>query len=263
VPTLLVIHGMFCTRWHTRPLAGELEQGLESSSAGAWRVRAPSLPGREETAARADELGLGDYVDFVKRTAASAHAESREPVALLGHSMGGLVCLLAAAALAEEEWLTHLCVLAGAPPAGVNGFTWANARAFLPALLRRAALAPPFGRRTYSSLFMNRQDVALRDRIHPRLVPEPSRVLREVALPALDRAGATRPRFAARPRFRSLVLSGAADRSTPPRVQERIAVLLPGARYRRLEGLDHYAFLEGAGHEAALAAVMDFFASAT
>jgi pimeloyl-ACP methyl ester carboxylesterase len=240
---VLVVHGMFCTAWHTAALVDELcAAGLDAVGL--------ELPGRGEGA-----LGLRDHVTFVKDRAVSSGDEGA--VALVGHSMGGLIALLAAAELADRPWLRRLALMGCAPPAGVNGFNLANLPAFLPAVLGPGArhLMP---RRPYERLFMNCQGAELRLRVRRMLVSEPRSLIRSIALPALDHGRAARPRFACEPRFESLVLAGAGDRSTPPRVQEAIAGLLPGARYECLSKPDHYGFIEGNGSGETLSILAEF-----
>lgn len=230
---VLVVHGMFCTRWHT----AELTTALRGRGFAAEGVK---LPGRG-----GGELGLRDHVAAVRAAATG------EEVALVGHSMGGLIALLAAADLPA---LAKLALLGCAPPAGVNGFTLANLPVFVPAVLGGGATLPPFAR--YASLFMNRQPEALRRGVYARLVREPRGLIRAIALPALDRTRASR--LQTPPRCPTLVLAGAADRSTPPRVQRDIAGLLPAARYEELAEPDHYGFIAGRGSGETLAALADF-----
>ncbi len=244
---ILVIHGMFCTAWHT----AELVAGLRAAGLDAVGIE---LPGRGEGG-----LGLRDHVEFLKGEACAA-GEAGE-VALVGHSMGGLIALLASAELADRPWLRKLATLACAPPSGVNGFNLANLPAFLPGVLGRG---PRFlmQRSRYLSLFMNRQHEDLRLRVPDKLVSEPRGLIRSIALPGLDRGGASRPRFIAPPRFESLVLAGDDDRSTPPRVQRGVARLLPGARFECLRNSDHYGFIEGVGSRETLAILGAWLGSA-
>ncbi len=238
---VLVLHGMFCTAWHT----AKLVEGLREGGLDAVGIE---LPGRGE-----GEFGLRDHVEFVKKQAAAVG----DDLSLVGHSMGGLIALLAAAELADRPWLRKLALMGCAPPASVNGFNLANLPAFLPAVIGPGArhLMP---RRPYDRLFMNRQGSVLRLKVRRRLVGEPRRLIREIALPGLDRGAAGRPRFACEPRFESLVLAGAGDRSTPPRPQRAVADLLPTARYECLAGPDHYGFIEGVGSGETLEALKAF-----
>lgn len=237
---VLLVHGMFCTAWHM----GHLTKGLRETGLAARALDLPRRAGQ----------GLVEHVAFVRSEAERAGAAGS--LALVGHSMGGLIALLVAAGLADRPWLRKLALLGSAPPATVNGFTWPNLPAFLPGVIGGGAYLMPPAR--YDRLFMNRQDAALRQSVRKRLVPESRRVIRCVALPALDRSGASRPRFSARPAFETLVLAGAADRSTPPRVQEAIAKGIPGAECHHLGSPDHYGFIEGEGSDEARAHLLRF-----
>jgi alpha-beta hydrolase superfamily lysophospholipase len=246
---VLVLHGMFCTAWHT----GRLVEGLRGAGLDA---RGLELPGRGS-----GRVGLGEHIAYVRAAAAAAGAasddgEAQADVALVGHSMGGLIALLAAAALADQPWLVKLALLAAAPTAAVSAAKAANLPVFLPGVLGGGSYLPPRAR--YAALFMNRQDEALRRRVYERLVPEPRALIRSIALPILDARGASRLRLAAAPRFASLVLAAAGDRSTPPALQQRSAALLPGAHYLCLEQPDHYGFIEGTGSAETLACLLAF-----
>ncbi len=241
---VLVLHGMFCTARHTTALV----EGLREGGLDAVGIE---LPGRGE-----GEFGLRDHVEFVKKRAAAVG----DDVALVGHSMGGLIALLAAAELADRPWLRKLALMGCAPPASVNGFNLANLPAFLPAVIGPGA-RHLMARRPYDRLFMNRQGTELRMKVRRKLVSEPRRLIREIALPGLDRGAAGRPRFVCEPRFESLVLAGAGDRSTPPRLQRSIAMLLPGARYECLARPDHYGFIEGTGSRETLAMLVGWLSA--
>ena len=95
----LVVHGMFCRAWHTEHLV----TGLREGGVDAMGL---TLPGREGGTLPS----LKDLVHFVKGEAEAAHESEGAPVALVGHSMGGLVCLLAAAELADRSWLRKLAL---------------------------------------------------------------------------------------------------------------------------------------------------------
>ncbi len=240
---VLLLHGMFCTPWHM----GRLTEALVLQG---FDAHALTLPRPRDGSGE----GLRDHVEFVK--SAAVEAGGAGSVALVGHSMGGLICLLAAAELADRPWMRKLALLGSAPPAGVNGFNLANLFAFLPAVLGPGA-RHLMKRKRYEPLFMSRQDEALRAAAYGELVSEPRSLIRSITLGVAAR----RPRFAAAPRFQSLVLAGAGDRATPPSVQRAIAKLLPGARYECLEESDHYGFVEGRGSREALRALATFLSN--
>jgi len=240
---LLVAHGTFCTAWHV----GQLVEGLRGAGFDAQGLE---LPDRGSLGP-----GLRGHVGFVQAEAERA-ASTGARVGLVGHSLGGLLCLLAAARLADRPWLARLALLACAPPAGLHAVSAANARLFLPLLLGSGLALPQAG--SYTALFMNRQGEALRREVTARLVPEPRALIRDLALPWLASPRDNRPDFAGPPAFACLVLAGAGDRSTPPALESRLAARLPGAAYRCLQAPDHYGFIAGVGSEETLAALVDF-----
>ena len=233
----LVLHGMFCTAWHV----GRLVEGLRG---GGMQAQALPLPGRGDGRVR--------LVDWVNCATAAVRAAD-EPLALVGHSTGGLAALLAAARL---PGLARLLLLSPAAPAEVNAFTWANVPVFLPGVLGGGRALPSPAR--YGALFMNRQDEALRRQVYPRLVAEPRAFVRDVALPWLHPQGAAHLRFAERPGFPIRILVGDADRATPPRVQRALAARVPGAELEVLNAPDHYGMIEGVGAGDVLARALAF-----
>src|SRR5580698_6267469 len=86
-PPILMVHGGFCGGWAFDHFAGPFR-------AAGYRVQAPDLPGHAATAPPDAALGLSmsDYAAAVARDAAALP----EPPVLIGHSMGGLVSLMAA-----------------------------------------------------------------------------------------------------------------------------------------------------------------------
>jgi pimeloyl-ACP methyl ester carboxylesterase len=111
---VLMVHGAFCGGWvfdrFARPFA-----------AAGHAVRAPDLPGHGANDPREAAAGrsMSDYARFV---AAEARALGRPPI-LVGHSMGGVVALLAAA----QAPTAGVVLLAPSAPWGVGGSTMEEA----------------------------------------------------------------------------------------------------------------------------------------
>jgi pimeloyl-ACP methyl ester carboxylesterase len=103
-----MIHGGFCGGWTFDGFA-------EPFRAAGHAVIAPDLPGHEASAPRDAALGrsMADYAAAVVKLA----AEQPAPPILIGHSMGGLVSLLAAA----RTPVAGVILLAPSAPWGVGG----------------------------------------------------------------------------------------------------------------------------------------------
>lgn len=161
-----------------------------------------------------------------------------ERAALVGHSMGALIALAAAASAPDRVWA--LALLGVAPEMRVH-----------PDLLREAAAHDHnavdlvtswgFGRRAHlggaqaPGLWMLGQGVRLLER-------DATRALAIDLAACASYAGA---RVAA-PRVRcpTLILSGTLDRMTPPRGAEELAGLIAGARVVALPGCGHMMMVE-------------------
>jgi pimeloyl-ACP methyl ester carboxylesterase len=111
---ILMVHGAFCGGWVYDDFA------VPFIEAG-HRVVAPDLPGHGAQAGRTAVAGLSmsDYAAAI----ASAAAKLETPPVLLGHSLGGLVAMLAAMRVRTQG----LILLAPSPPWGVSGATMEEA----------------------------------------------------------------------------------------------------------------------------------------
>jgi pimeloyl-ACP methyl ester carboxylesterase len=107
-PPILMIHGGFCGGWTFDGFAAPFR-------AIGHAVIAPDLPGHAADAPReaALNLSMNDYADAVVAHAAALAS----PPILLGHSMGGLVSLMAAA----KTPVAGVILLAPSAPWGVGG----------------------------------------------------------------------------------------------------------------------------------------------
>ena len=107
-PPILMIHGGFCGGWTFDGFAAPFR-------AAGHAVVAPDLPGHAADAPREAALGLSmnDYAAAVVEQASALAA----PPILIGHSMGGLVGLMAAA----KTPVAGVILLAPSAPWGVGG----------------------------------------------------------------------------------------------------------------------------------------------
>src|SRR6185436_2342580 len=105
MPTVVMMHGAFCGGWAFDAFRGPFE-------ARGWSVIAPDLPGHGPRGSVAG-LSMSEYA----LSLASLCAELPERPVLLGHSMGGLICQLAARRVQPQA----LVLLAPSAPWGVSG----------------------------------------------------------------------------------------------------------------------------------------------
>ena len=105
MPTVIMVHGAFCGGW-------AFERFREPFEAQNWTVLAPDLPGRDKAGSAAGR-SISDYVTSI----ADLCATLPERPVLLGHSMGGLVCQLAA----RRTNAAAVALLAPSAPWGVHG----------------------------------------------------------------------------------------------------------------------------------------------
>jgi pimeloyl-ACP methyl ester carboxylesterase len=107
-PPILMIHGGFCGGWTFDGFAAPFR-------AAGHAVAAPDLPGHATDAPREAALGLS-MNDYAAAVVEQASAMAAPPI-LVGHSMGGLVGLMAAA----KTPVAGVILLAPSAPWGVGG----------------------------------------------------------------------------------------------------------------------------------------------
>jgi pimeloyl-ACP methyl ester carboxylesterase len=111
---IIMVHGAFCGGW-------VFDDFARPFLAAGHPVLTPDLPGHAAGAARDAALGLS-MTDYARAIAALA-AEQPAPPLLIGHSMGGLVSLMAAA----RAPIAGVILLAPSAPWGVGGSTMEEA----------------------------------------------------------------------------------------------------------------------------------------
>ncbi|MBX3485207.1 alpha/beta hydrolase [Phenylobacterium sp.] len=241
MPTVVMVHGAFCGGW-------AFEAFREPFEARGWTVHAPDLPGHAPGGSVAG-LSMSDYARAVVQL---CEGLPERPV-LLGHSMGGLVCQLAARRMHAKA----LALLAPSAPWGVPGSSVEEAiTAF------GVQMVDPFfsgavqpDRRLMRHHSLDRVAKAQRDAILDRLRPESSRAVREVLNWWLDPFMTTSVGSGPLP-CRSLALAGERDVVHPAATIRQTAQRI-GGRFQALPGMSHWLIGEE-GWEDAAAIVLDW-----
>lgn len=224
---IIMVHGAFCGGWTFETFAGAF-------AAAGHQVLTPDLRGHEPDGARRAVTGvsMADYAADIARLAAGLP----EPPVLIGHSMGGLVCQLAAG----RTRVRGLALLAPSAPWGVPGNTVEEAITAFGLHLRgpfwSQAIEPDAGlMRQYS---LDRLPRAECEAAIARLCPESGRALWETLNWWLDPFMTTSVSLG-RHDVPSLVLVGERDVVHPPVTVRQTAARL-GGRYEVLPGMSHW-----------------------
>ena len=117
-PPVVMVHGGFCGGWAYESFRGPFE-------AAGYSCLAPDLRGHAPDDRGGAVVGVS-MSDFAKDIAALINAQPEPPV-LVGHSMGGLVAMMAAA----RAPVRALILLAPSPPWGVAGSSMEEAASAL------------------------------------------------------------------------------------------------------------------------------------
>lgn len=225
--TIVMAHGAFCGGW-------AFEQFRAPFEARGFEVIAPDLRGHGAGDPPGAVVGvsMSDYADDI----AALCAGLPEPPILLGHSMGGLVALLAARKAAVQA----LVLLAPSPPWGMMGASLEEAAtAFgvqLAGLFMGGALAPDRGLMRAFSL--DRLEKADREAAVARLRPESAQAVRETLNWWLDPFMTTSlgPGAIGAP---ALVITGDGDVVHSPATARAVAVRIGGV-FTLMPGMSHW-----------------------
>ena len=225
--TVVMVHGAFCGAWSFERFRAPFE-------ARGWRVVAPDLRGHGEGmgAGAVAGLSMGDYARDLVRLC----AELPEPPMLIGHSLGGLVCQLAARRVRPKA----MVLLAPSPPWGGTGSTVEEAvTAASVGLLDpfwSGAVAPD--REVMRRHSLDRVRGPYRAQILQRMGHESARALREVLNWWLDPFMTTSVGPGPLP-APTLAIAGGRDAVHPAPTVRRTAERI-GAAYREMPGMSHW-----------------------
>ena len=228
-PPMLMVHGIMGGAWY-------FAKWLEFFAARGHPAYALNLRGHHGSRP-VDDFGRVSLLDYVADVRdASAAIRNRHPgasLALVGHSMGGLVAQKAAESVAPVA----LVLLSSVPPRGIPLLSWPLFRReikHVPEMLAsRSVIANP---RDVADLFMNRVDPAEVASFIPMWTPASGRVGREITFGRI----AIDPR---KVRCPVLVVAGADDVAIPPRIQRKVARKYD-ATFRRYDGNAHFLIWE-------------------
>jgi pimeloyl-ACP methyl ester carboxylesterase len=224
MPTIVMTHGAFCAGWAFEAFRIPFE------SAG-WTVLTPDLPGHVDGGSVAG-LSMSDYARSLARFCENL---PERPV-LLGHSMGGLVCQMAARQIEPRA----VVLLAPSPPWGIAGSSIEEAvTAFGVHLVDpfwASSVTPDRHLMRHHSL--DRTPKPLRDAILARLRPESGRAVREVLNWWLDPFMTTSVGTGPLP-APSLVFAGDRDVVHPVITVRQTAERI-GAEFRVMPGMSHW-----------------------
>jgi pimeloyl-ACP methyl ester carboxylesterase len=200
---VLFVHGYFvdASVW-TRWLELFASRGVPAYAVNL-RGRAGSRP--------ATDLGRASIRDFVED--ASAVARQVGAVAVVGHSMGGLV----AQKLAERGDVSACALITPAPPRGITVLSPRVALRqlkYMPAILRSRVVHP--GREDLREIVLNRVPPEQQEALLARMIPDSGRAARDMSITGV-------PVDASLVRCPMFVVAAENDRFIPPRIVQRIA----------------------------------------
>jgi len=165
---IIMVHGGFCGGWAFDGFAAPFR-------AAGHAVLAPDLPGHEADKPNDAALGLS-MTDYARAIAEQARALGAPPV-LIGHSMGGLVSLMAAA----RAPVAGVILLAPSAPWGVSGCSMEEAISAVSLYALgpywAQAIAPDYG--SFRRYGVDRLPREIRRAIFARMRPESGRALFE------------------------------------------------------------------------------------
>lgn len=243
-PRVIMVHGGFCGGWC-------FDLFREPFQAAGYDVLAHSLPGHAENDPPNAVAGksMSDYASAIVKAVA---AEPVPPI-LIGHSMGGLVSMMAA----TKTELAALILLAPSAPWGIAGGTMEEAASATALIASGAywtgAVEPDrFVARLYS---LDRLPKAVAATLSNRMRPESGKALAETLAWWTDPFMTTRVSAG---RIRAMVFAAVGERDMihPPTTVRQTAALL-GAEFQVFPDMSHWLVGEP-GWEAVAAACLDF-----
>ena len=227
-PGVIMVHGGFCGGW-------AFDAFRQPFEAAGYDCLAPNLRGHGD----GGKIVGVSMTDFARDIAALIEAQAEPPI-LIGHSMGGLVAMMAAA----KAPVRALMLLAPSPPWGVAGASMEEAASALalhalgPFWLQ--AVEPDYASaRLYS---LDRLDKADRQAAFARMTAESGRALWETLNWWLDPFMTTSVAVD-RIKAPALVAVGARDMIHPPATVRQTAERLK-ADFRVFDGMSHWLLAE-------------------
>ncbi|MDD5341688.1 MAG: alpha/beta fold hydrolase [Patescibacteria group bacterium] len=221
-PQLIFVHGMFCH-------AGVFEKMVKYFSKRGYHCLVPNLPYHDQPPHEEPDPRLGitsivDYVQHVKQVIATEVEKGREHV-LIGHSMGGLISMIAASL--PEVNPKSLVLLSPAAPWGVVAFRRSVIKSFFKNMTTIGFWHEPI-KMSFKDLeyaMLNQVPREQRHRIYSGLKWESGRAAFEMGFWVIDRHFATKfdPRGIKCP---VTIYVGSEDRITPAAVVKKTAKVL-------------------------------------
>ncbi len=213
-----------------------------------WRMAAWHMPGYGGSEARMDPP---DFAHLSDRLGAFLDGLGGGPVALMGHSIGGMIAL--DHALRRPEQVSALVLLATTPRFGGRDDSFRDA--FLKARLGpldAGQTMAEMARGTAPRLVGPDTDPGEIAHVERGLAAVPEATWRGIlrCLVTFDRAADIGSL-----RLPVLAVAGGLDRNAPPATMEKMAARIPGARYHEIEGAGHMPHQERPAAVNALVAV--------
>ena len=243
-PRILMVHGAFCAGW-------AFDSFRQPFEAAGYEVATPPLPGHGEGEPRGAVAGRS-MTDYASWLAAAIRAEPTPPI-VIGHSMGGLVSMMAA----TQTQPRALILLASSPPWGISSGTLEEGASSLALMLQGAyfmgSMEPD---RFVARLYMLDQlptDAATA--VASRMRPESGRAMAETLNWWADPFATTRI-LPGRIQAPVLAIAGDRDLIHPPATVRQTATQL-GAEFQSFPGMSHWLIGEP-GYEAVAEACLTF-----
>lgn len=224
-PTLVLLHGIGLGPW-----IWERDQRRWAEQHGLSSL-ALELPGHGSQSDQ--DPGLGQLAESVSRSLSSL----KGPVALIGHSMGGLVAQMVAS---QVDVQSLVCVASATPKAVWMRPTRTGIRSFLPQLMGLARGRPlALSEKAYLDCGFDQLPSDAQSKALQRLTPWPNRLTRELGLsrPDIPRDAISAP---------MLVVHGFKDPIVTLH-QSRLLADYFGAVLWRFDDVSHHPMLEPAG----------------